>query len=156
MKLILADEDDDGGSHGFKLSQHNLKRLLLDDPNWEVRLHTLSFLSSVLERLALVDTHLMNWIFQVKCQELLSEMTKDSSRVVRAESVNVISKVLSLSSVLNNAAYVECLASIDLGSVRDLSQVEYIYEEALDVGKSLIQENDPLNEGNNVMHCYDC
>ncbi|KAJ3016276.1 UNVERIFIED_CONTAM: BRCA1-associated ATM activator 1 [Siphonaria sp. JEL0065] len=139
--------------YDFKISQHKLKKLVSDDSDWEVRVRALSLLGILIERLAIAHDTSFSWIFQ---ESMLIDATVDSSRVVRTESILVITKILAQSQHIPHPTYIHHLKMIDLQQVLELSQIEHIYEEALEVGKSLIQEHDPLNEGNNVMHCYDC
>ncbi|KAJ3245395.1 hypothetical protein HDU77_009479 [Chytriomyces hyalinus] len=128
INLLLTDSQD---SDDKKIGRVKLKRLVIEDSDWE---------------------------------------TKDSSRIVRSESATIVVKMISVGASIYDgskkrprasiesplATFLDQLGAIDVNALVEGSKAEHLYEEALEVNKSLIQEGDELNEGNNVLTCYDC
>ncbi|ORY50815.1 hypothetical protein BCR33DRAFT_496293 [Rhizoclosmatium globosum] len=92
--LILSRES---GADEWKLGESMLKKLVSDDSDWEVRICTLNFLFALLDRaFSQSDNELIDWVVNVKGDELLEKSTTDDSRLVRAESASIIAKLLPL------------------------------------------------------------
>ena len=53
-------------------------------------------------------------------------------------------------------AFLMSLRNLDLAQLEESTIPEYLYQEALDVDRSVMEELDARGEGNNVLTCYDC
>ncbi|KAJ3406903.1 hypothetical protein HDU80_010077 [Chytriomyces hyalinus] len=168
INLLLNDSQD---SDDKKIGRVKLKHLVIEDSDSEVRLRALRLLSVLFEVTCFGSSDFnRNWFFNVNGDGLILEATKDSSRIVRSESATIVVKMISVGASIYDgskkrprasiesplATFLDQLGAIDVDALVEGSKAEHLYEEALEVNKSLIQEGDELNEGNNVLTCYDC
>ncbi|KAJ3228537.1 hypothetical protein HDU78_009735 [Chytriomyces hyalinus] len=168
INLLLTDSQD---SDDKKIGRVKLKRLVIEDSDSEVRLRALRLLSVLFEITCFGSSDFnRNWFFNINGDGLILEATKDSSRIVRSESATIVVKMISVGASIYDgskkrprasiesplATFLDQLGAIDVNALVEGSKAEHLYEEALEVNKSLIQEGDELNEGNNVLTCYDC
>jgi hypothetical protein len=89
---------------------------------------------------------------------MLSIMNDDDSRIVRRKCIDILQSLVHKSEWMEylSEADQSLLLQIDFPDLLERNAFEHVYQEVLDMSDSIIEERDPLNEGNNVLFCYDC
>ncbi|KAI8619600.1 armadillo-type protein [Chytriomyces sp. MP71] len=163
----------DDVANGDRVGPTRLHRLVVNDPDWEVRVRALNLLETLFCLKDGTGIQTGVWFYQLKGTKLVKEATVDTSRIVRAEAAKLVSTLLAaldgqmaFPNRSRKRAFVciespevdllEMLQAIDLPALVEGSTAEHIYEEALDMNANYLQEGEELNEGNNILCCYDC
>lgn len=139
------------------------------DTDWEVRKTTIGLLVSMME-------HRYTLFKIVDGSRLICDLVNDDSRSVK-ETVYYSLLAMRKFGILVSAGSKRgtrmlvtddddtdedvihlCGETIDLREIREKSVAEGLYDEALvfEVDGSMIREHDMLNDGNNILTCYDC
>ncbi|KAJ3346817.1 hypothetical protein HDU83_002634 [Entophlyctis luteolus] len=171
LDLVIM-TDDEAEAPERRLCFESLELIVCRDSDSEVRIRGLRLLSTLLDIVACGKAEQSDWFSSFNFDTLVMSRITDSSRMVRGECLSVITKALRILGVVDSDAsppkklkltpreyllkILAELQSVDLQSLEHRSRAEHLYEEALDVGQWLVQESDALNEGNNVLQCYDC
>lgn len=52
--------------------------------------------------------------------------------------------------------FYEKILDLDIDFLKERSVPEHLYQEALEMDDAMLFENNELNDGNNILTCYDC
>ncbi|KAJ3045124.1 BRCA1-associated ATM activator 1 [Rhizophlyctis rosea] len=178
VEFVIAFINVDGEEELFgkgegKIGREQLQRIL-EDVDWEVRARGVELLGA----LSSVNDNVEDGkIWEMGGNELISKMASDPSRVVRIQAHDLITKIINTNSQqppsgnsssdppsskrrrllpTQMADLVDALGKLDLNALKQSTVAEHLYQEALDVDRSVMEELVGRNEGNNVLECYDC
>ncbi|KAJ3052055.1 hypothetical protein HK097_006941 [Rhizophlyctis rosea] len=155
----------------------------LADVDWEVRVKVVEGLEVLVGQLGISaggkdrgrEEEVEFW--RLGGDALVLQAIKDPSRLVRQAAHHLITHFIQISisskpqpsqtSPTTNAkrarvtdprteAFLMALDDLDLAQLEESTVPEYLYQEALDVDRSVMEEVDARGEGNNVLTCYDC
>ncbi|KAI8925904.1 hypothetical protein BC831DRAFT_459181 [Entophlyctis helioformis] len=154
-----------------RLMPADLKRCCVDE-DLEVRIQSVHLLLAVfgsIDEMEAMDDLASHPFFVADGDVLLESMMLDFSRLVRIEAIRAAVQLRSLHTSAppsggkrtrldgtRLAAFMGRLAVLDVGEMLRRCEPEHLYQEALDMDASVLDEMHEAGEGNNILTCYDC